>query len=122
MFMRMLSQRALIGYQRKISCRQLLYQIELSCQLDIADRLPGIFGNKANDNVAQLSYVAREMVVKPALLGFLVQTEGLLASLTRIKIAEMFKQQIAVFLQISQRRNTDGKDTQAMVEIDTEAA
>ena len=97
-------------------------EVEFAFQFARADRAAGVFGGEADDDVAQLAYVAGEMVVLPEALRIAGQVEGSGHDLARKMCAEVFQQRQFVFALLTQRRHMHGEYRQAVVEVTTEAA
>src|SRR5205823_5400912 len=75
-----------------------------------------------DDDVAQLAYVAGEVVALPARRGRRVELEGLRARLLRGEPAEVLEQHELVAFHLAERRHAQREDREPMVEVGAEAA
>ena len=96
-------------------------RIQLGFEIIDPDLHAGVFCGQAYCDVAQFAYVARKWVGQQASRCRLTQSELRQIRLGRIQAAEMFQQEDAVIAQIAQRRNGNGKNRKAVVEIGAKA-
>jgi len=92
--------------------RQLPFEFRFQlCDTDLNSRM---FGDQADDDVAQLARVAGEGVAQPAASCCIIQRESFALHLSGIEIAKVIEQQEFVVSQRVQRWHVDREHTQAM--------
>ena len=95
--------------------------VEFAQQLLGCDRLAGMAGGQANDDVAQFADIAGKTVVEPQRFGRRVEDERRALGLCGIEFAEMVEQQQAVATHVAQRWNADREYRKPVVKVGAEA-